>query len=69
MMKQLEYVELWSNKSDIKQVWDLNTLQCHHTLKTKDKVEALLATPQALVSVSGDYLEVFVCFFSVLLIS
>lgn len=40
-------------------VWDLNTLQCQHTLKTKDKVEALLATPQALFSASGDYLEIW----------
>lgn len=40
-------------------VWDLNTLQCQHTLKAKDKVEALLATPQALFSASGDYLEVW----------
>lgn len=39
-------------------VWDLNSLQCKHTLKAKDKVEALLATPQALFSASGDYLEV-----------
>lgn len=40
-------------------VWDLNTLQCKHTLKAKDKVEALLATPQALFSASGDYLEIW----------
>jgi len=40
-------------------VWDLNTLQCQHTLKAKDKVEALLATPQALFSASGDYLEIW----------
>ena len=39
-------------------VWDLNSLQCKHTLKAKDKVEALLATPQALFSASGDYIEV-----------
>lgn len=40
-------------------VWDLNSLQCKHTLKAKDKVEALLATPQALFSASGDYLEIW----------
>jgi len=40
-------------------VWDLNSLQCKHTLKAKDKVEALLATPQALVSASGDYMEIW----------
>jgi len=40
-------------------VWDLNTLQCQHTLKAKDKVEALLATPQALFSAAGDYLEIW----------
>lgn len=40
-------------------VWDLNTLQCKHTLKAKDKVEALLTTPQALFSASGDYLEIW----------
>jgi F-box/WD-40 domain protein 7 len=40
-------------------VWDLNSLQCKHTLKAKDKVEALLATPQALFSASGDYIEIW----------
>lgn len=40
-------------------VWDLNSLQCKHTLKAKDKVEALLATPQALFSASGDYFEIW----------
>jgi len=40
-------------------VWDLNTLQCQRTLKAKDKVEALLITPQALFSASGDWLEVW----------
>lgn len=40
-------------------VWDLNSLQCKHTLKAKDKVEALLATPQALFSASGDYIEIY----------
>jgi len=40
-------------------VWDLATLQCKHTLKAKDKVEALLATPQALFSASGDFLEIW----------
>lgn len=40
-------------------VWDLSSLQCKHTLKAKDKVEALLVTPQALFSASGDYLEIW----------
>eukprot|EP00026_Physarum_polycephalum_P003354 Phypoly_transcript_03364.p1 GENE.Phypoly_transcript_03364~~Phypoly_transcript_03364.p1 ORF type:complete len:592 (+),score=116.89 Phypoly_transcript_03364:400-2175(+) len=40
-------------------VWDLNSLQCKHTLKAKDKVEALLATPQALFSASGDFFEIW----------
>jgi len=40
-------------------VWDLKTLQCTNTLKAKDKVEAILPTPQALFSASGDYLEIW----------
>eukprot|EP01111_Echinosteliopsis_oligospora_P017876 TRINITY_DN7920_c0_g1_i1.p1 TRINITY_DN7920_c0_g1~~TRINITY_DN7920_c0_g1_i1.p1 ORF type:complete len:693 (-),score=209.97 TRINITY_DN7920_c0_g1_i1:70-2148(-) len=40
-------------------VWDLSSLQPKHILQTKDKVEALLVTPQALFSASGDYLEIW----------